>query len=173
MLSLINILHQLFQPYSIAKEAGKALTDAIYHIKMDDVFKDHYVIFVYSLLTDIEPDENRQVYDLPKLWSQVDGLIDRDELFRSFSKECKELDLPFMEYDIATACIKAQNEWAEDFMVATADWMLKANEDEIIRTQAAFWDNGHIRVDTTACKNYRDWLIDNDLSNLVNNITIK
>ena len=60
---------------------------------------------------------------------------------------------------------KAQTEWAEDIMVATADFILKWCEEDIT-TQVALWDNGHIQVDTHVCKLYRDWLTNNYLSKL-------
>ena len=52
-------------------------------------------------------------------------------------------------------------------MIATADFILKWYEEDIT-TQVAFWtmDNGHIQVDTHVCKLYRDWLMNNYLSEL-------
>ena len=53
-----------------------------------------------------------------------------------------------------------ETEWTEDIRIATADFILKWY-DEGITTQVAFWDNGHIQVDTHVCK---DWLMNNNLS---------
>ena len=165
------ILNQIFQPYTIVTEAAKALTEALQHIKMDEVFKDNYMIFAFERLPLIEPVCERQVHDLPQLWNKVDNLIDRDEFFLSFSSHCKQLDLPFTQYDLDSAFEKAQTEWAGEIMVATADFLLKWNEDLDILTQVACWINGHIHVDTNVCTLYRDWLMNNHLSELMNNMT--
>ena len=154
----------MFQQPSIAKEAGKALTQALHHINMDEVFKDNYKMFVFDRLPLIEPVYQRQVHDLPQLWSKVDDPIDREEFFLVFASQCRELDLPFAEYDLDSAFVKAQTEWAEDLMVATADLIVKWYEDEDIPSQVTFWDNGHICVDTTLCVKYRDWSMMNYLS---------
>ena len=140
-----------------AKKAPKRKAAAA----MDEVFKDTYKDYAFSLLPLIESVDQRQVHDMPLLWNKVDELIDRDEFFLSFAAECKEMDLPYTKYDLDSAFIKAQTEWAEDLMVATADYILKWFEHEVISTQVAFWDDGHICVDTTVCKRYRDWLIGN------------
>ena len=166
MLSLMQLLHHLFQQTSIAKEARKALTQALQHINMDQVFKDNYRTFAFAGLSFIEPKYQRRVYDLPQLWDKVDQWINRDDFFLSFSSECRELDLPFAEYDLDSAFVKPQTEWAEDLMVATADQIVKWFEDEDIPSQVAFWDNGHICVDTTLCVKYRDWSMMNYLSEL-------
>ena len=86
---------------------------------MDKVFKENYKMFVFDRLPLIEPVYQRQVHDLPQLWSKVE--VDREEFFLAFSSECRELDLPFAEYDLDSAFVKAQTEWAEGLMVATAD----------------------------------------------------
>ena len=51
-------------------------------------------------------------------------------------------------------------------MVATADQIVKWFEDEDIPSQVAFWDNGHICVDTALCVKYRDWSMMNYLFEL-------
>ena len=61
------------------------------------------------------------------------------------------MELPFTEYDLDRAFEKAQTKWAENIMIATADFILKWYEEDIT-TQVAFWDNGHIQVDTHVCK---------------------
>ena len=157
-------MYILYQPCSIFEDAKKALTKAIQHINMDKVFKENYKMFVFDRLPLIEPVYQRQVHDLPQLWSKVE--VDREEFFLAFSSECRELDLPFAEYDLDSAFVKAQTEWAEDLMVATADQIVKWFEDEDIPSQVAFWDNGHICVDTTLCVKYRDWSMMNYLSEL-------
>lgn len=161
MLSLMHILHQLFQPSTMARSAATALIEAIQHIKMDDVFKFNYRVFAFSILPEIEPESYRQVHDLPQLWERVNDLINRDEFYLAFSSECQELDLPFPDYDLDSAFIKAQTEWAEEIMVATADYIVKWEEDEDISEQVAFWKNGRIQVDTNLCKHYGDWLKNN------------
>ena len=95
----------------------------------------------------------------------MDDLIYREEFFLAFASQCNRLELPFTEYDLDSAFEKAQIEWAEDIMIATADFILKWYE-EIITIQAAFWENGHIQVDTHVCNLYRDWLVNNYLSEL-------
>ena len=159
---MLSLMYILYQPCSIFEDAKKALTEAIQHINMDKVFKENYKMFVFDRLPLIEPVYQRQVHDLPQLWSKVDDLIDREEFFLAFASQCKEL--PFTEYDLDSAFEKAQTEWAEDIMIATADFILKWYEEDIT-TQVAFWDNGHIQVDTHVCI-YRDWLMNNYLSEL-------
>ena len=70
LLSLIQLLHHLFQQPSIAKEDGKALTQALQHINMDQMFKDNYRTFAFAGLSFIEPMYQRQVHDLPEMWRQ-------------------------------------------------------------------------------------------------------
>ena len=183
----MQLLNHLFQKPSIAEEARIALTEAIesmtmdndtgsemldQDIKMESIFKQTYTTFAFSKLPLIEPDTNRQVHDLPQLWEKVDQLIDRDEFFLSFAVHCKELDLPFMELDLDSAFIKAQAEWAEDIMISTANFILKWNEDVMLYSQVAFWEDGHIIVDTTKCTTYRDWLINNYLCELTNELSV-
>ena len=67
--------------------------------------------------------------------------VDREEFFLAFAS----LELPFTEYNLDS--VQAQTEWAEDIMIATADFILKWYEEDIT-TQVAFWHNGHIQVDT-------------------------
>ena len=45
----------------------------------------------------------------------------------------------------------------------TADYILKWNEDEIITSQVAFWEDGQIALDTMKCKKYKDWLLYSDV----------
>ena len=162
MLSLLHVLHQYFQPVTdIARSGATALIEAVQHIKMDEVFKTNYSVFAFAKLPLIEPEYQRQVHDLPQLWESVDDLINRDEFYLSFSSECQELDLPFPDYDLDSAFIKAQTEWAEEIMVATADYIVKWYEDDIIIDQVASWKNGRIEVNTDLCKNYGDWLKNN------------
>lgn len=162
MLSLLNILYQYLQPTTVmARNAATALIEAIQHIKMDEVFKTNYTIFAFSKLPNIEPEYQRQVHDLPQLWSQVDGLVDRDEFYLAFSSECQELDLPFPNYDLNSAFIKAQTEWAQELMTATADYIVKWEEDDEIKDQVAFWKNDRIEVDTNLAKKYGEWLKNN------------
>jgi len=165
--SLIYILNQILQPYIIVTDAAKALQ----HMTMDEVFKDHYKLFAFARLFRVEAVSERHVHDLPQLWNKVDKEIDRDEFFSLFSRECKELNLPYKQYDLDNAFEKAQTEWAEEIMVATADQLLKWNEDEIIKTQVAFWKNGPIHVHTNVCKVYRDWLMVNYMSELMKDMT--
>lgn len=158
MLSLTQLLYHLFHHTPIAVEAVKALTDAIHHIKMDELFKENYTFFAFLRLDDIEPVYQRQVHDLPELWSQLDNVIERDQFFVSFSMDCEQLNLPAEEYDMDAAFHKAQSEWAQELMVSTANYILKWNEDKHITTQVASWQNGQICVDTSVCNKYRDWL---------------
>ena len=165
------MFHQMVKPHNIVTEAAKALTEALTIINMDQVFKDNYKIYAFSKLPKIEPVSGRQVHDLPELWNKVDNLIDREEFLLSFAWECQQLNLPFEEYDLEYAFIKAQTEWAAEIMTATADFILKWNEDEEITSQVACWKNGQIHVDTNMCKRYRNWLMDNYLCDLMNDMT--
>ena len=97
------------------EDAKKALTEAIQHINMD---KENYKMFVFDRLPLIEPVYQREVHDLPQLWSKADDLIDRKDFFLAFASQCNRLELPFNEYDMDSAFEKAQTEWAED-MIAT------------------------------------------------------
>ena len=51
-------------------------------------------------------------------------------------------------------------------MVATADYILKWHEDEMILAQVASWNKGQIQVDTNLCKRYGNWLMNNYLSDM-------
>ena len=158
MLSLMQLLYHQFYPSTIAKEAAKALTDALYHIKMDQVFKENYVFYAFLRLDDVEPVYQRQVHDLPQLWHQLDDVIDRDEFAASFRMHCEHLNLPAEDYDLDIAFFKAQHEWAGELMQATANYILTWNENRKITTPVASLQNGRICVDTSLCVKYRDWL---------------
>lgn len=161
MLSLTQLLYHIFQPEStIAEEAVKALTDAIHHVKMDQVFKEKYTFFAFLRLDILEPKYHLQVYNLHELWPKLNDVIDRETFFRFFSQECQELNLSAEEYDLDSAFLKAQNEWAVELMVATADFILKWNENKVISTPVASWQHGHICVDQNVCTQYRDRLFD-------------
>ena len=112
MLSLMQLLFGQFHQSTIVKEASKALTDAIYHIKMDQVFKENYVFYAFLRLDDVEPVYQRQVYNLSHLWHKLDDVIDRDEFAASFNMHCEHLNLPAVDYDMDIAFHKAQHEWA-------------------------------------------------------------
>ena len=87
-------MYILHQPCSIFEDAKKALTGAIQHINVDKVF--------------IDPVYQRQVHNLPQLWSKVDDLIDREKFCLAFASQCNRLELPFTEYDLDSALEKAQ-----------------------------------------------------------------
>ena len=99
---MLSLMHVLFQP-SIVNEAAKALAEAIESINMDkttdknmemeDIFKQTYTTFAFSRLPLLEPNINRQVHDLPKLWEEVDQLIDRDDFHLAFASHCKQKNL--------------------------------------------------------------------------------
>ena len=78
MCSLMYILNQILQPITIVTDAAKALTEALHHMKMDEVFKHNYKIYAFARLPRVEPVSERQVHDLPQLWNKVDKEIDRD-----------------------------------------------------------------------------------------------
>ena len=63
--------------------------------------------------------------------------VDREEFFLAFAS----LELPFTEYNLDS--VQAQTEWAEDIMIATADFILKKKT-----SQLKLLNNGHIQVDT-------------------------
>ena len=105
---MLSLMYILYQPCTIFEYAKKALTEAMQHINMDKVFKDNYKMLVFDRLPLIEPVYQRQVHDLPQLWSKVD-LIDQEEFFLAFASQCEEL--PFTEYDPYSAFKKAQTEW--------------------------------------------------------------
>ncbi len=164
MMSLMQLL--FFKQPTIAEEVSKILTNTIQHIKMDEVFKNNYTFFAFLRLDNIEPRWQVQVRDLHKLWSKLVDVINRDDLSTIFIMECQELDLPVDEYDLDDAFHKAQNEWAQELMVSTADYILRWNEDKVISTQVASWHDGHICVDVTVCVKYRDWVFHDDLSDM-------
>ena len=165
---MLSLMHILFQP-SIANEAAKALAEAIEsinmdgttdkHMEMEDIFKQTYTSFAFSRLPLLEPNNNRQVHDLPKLWEEVDQLIDRDDFHLAFASHCKQLDLPHEDFNLEYAFNEAQGKWAQDIMLQTADFILRWNEDDAIPEKVVFWNDGHIIVDTTVCKKYMEWLV--------------
>ena len=153
----IKALVKGFQRVKIDSDVGSD-----HDIEMENIFKDIYSTFIFSIIPSIEPNVYHQVHHLPQLFEKVEKLIDRDDFFLSFTIHCKELDLPFMEFDLTSAFVKAQREWAQDIMIQTADLILKWYENEIITSQVAFWEDGQINVDSVKCKNYKDWLLHND-----------
>ena len=62
--------------------------------------------------------------------------------------------------------------WACDLMLQTANFILRWNEDVAILSQAAFREDGNIIVDTTKCEKYKEWLINNYLCDLTNDMSI-
>ena len=124
---------------------------------MDGVFKESYTFFAFLQLDMIEPVWQHQVRDLPELWYQLNDAIDRDRFFKCFSMKCQQRHLPVEEYDLDSAFHKAQNDWAQELMVATADYILKWYEDCTFSTPVASWRDGHICVDQSVCAKYREW----------------
>ena len=164
MLSLMQLL--FYKQPTIAEEVSKILTGAIQQINMDEVFKENYTFFAFLHLDKIDPVWQRQVHELPELWPQLVDVIKRDELSTIFKMECQELNLPVDEYNLDIAFHKAQNEWAQELMVSTADYILKWNEDKVISTPVAAWCAGRIRVDIGQCVKYRDYIFDDYMSEL-------
>lgn len=66
-----------------------------------------------------------QVVNMPNLWESVGNRIDRTHFTKMFVGECKELGLPYQTYDMDDAFNKANGEWAEELIVATATYILK------------------------------------------------
>ncbi len=162
MLSLAQLLSHLFhqqQQLNIVEEARKALTNAIHHLKMDQVFKENYTFVAFLRLDILEPKYHLQVSNLPELWTKLNDVINRETFSQLFSLECQELNLSADEYDLNSAFLKAQNEWAVELMVTTAEYILKWNEDRVISTPVATWHHGQICVDQNICTKYRDCFI--------------
>ena len=132
---------------------------------MENVFKHEYMSFAFSRLPLLEPDSNRQVYDLPELWKQLDSLLDHEDFHLMFAEHCDQLDLPHEQFDLENAFHKAQAEWAQHIMLQTADFILRWNEDNPITRPVVFWSNDYIFVDTSVCVKYRDWLLNYNNNN--------
>lgn len=144
-----------YKPKTVAEEVSNILTSAIQHTKMDEIFKNNYIFFAFLRLDRVEPMWQYQVRELHELWPKLVDVIDRDDISTIFTMECQEVGLPVEEYDLDSAFLKAQNEWAQELMVATANCILRWNENKVITTPVACWHNGRIFVDIIVCDRYR------------------
>ncbi len=134
---------------------------------MDNVFKEQYTVFIFSLLPRIKHDKRMgdyckfEVDHLHELWNQASDMIDRAEFWLGFTSECCELNLPYEDYDIEEAFEKARKEWKEELMLQVADKNLKWYDDDIPpKAKVVTIVNGRIQVDTSICRLYASYDIE-------------
>ena len=98
---------------------------------MDDVFKENYITYIFSLLPELEVEWKNQIVNMHDLWMDTGRLLDKNEFLKSFSIECEELNLPAESYNINEAFHKANNEWSIELMLTVSDWTIKFYHDDI------------------------------------------
>ena len=123
---------------------------------MDKQFKFIYNVYAFSLLpqlVDSESEWQDQVLYMTELWEKVQPLINKEQFKNMFKRSCEELNLPHGTYDMDEAFHKANGEWAEELMLATADQILKWYDDNIpLKAEGVVkFKNGRIVVNTNIC----------------------
>ena len=109
----------------------------------------------FLLLERLQREWELQVQNLHDFWNAVGDMIDRAELWLSFTSECFELELSFEDYAIEEAFEKAKKEWSEELMILVADMILKWYDDDIPTTaKIVTMEDGRIQVDIAICQLY-------------------
>ena len=123
---------------------------------MDDIFKEDYLLSVFSVLPDVEPDWQKQVNTMAEIWDEGVKLIDHKLLLKVFRDECQELSLPVETFDYDRAYRLAATEWRIELMLAVVEKIIKWYDDDVPldATELAVWDvvKQEIVVDRTVCK---------------------
>ena len=123
---------------------------------MDDVFKEDYLLSVFSVLPDVEPDWQKQVNTMAEIWDEGVKLIDHKLLLKVFRDECRELSLPVETFDYERAYRLAATDWRIELMLAVVEKIIKWYDDDVSleATELAVWDvfKQQIVVDRTVCK---------------------
>ena len=129
---------------------------------MDDIFKNDYKCYAFAFLPDVERSWMKQVVNMPELWDKVGQCIDRTQFTATIISECQELDLPYNTYNLDEAFNKAQNEWADELIIATATYILKwyveVDEDLYLPDEVVELTNGHILVKDNLGHMIKDYL---------------
>ena len=123
---------------------------------MDDVFKEDYLLSVFSVLPDVEPDWQKQVNTMTEIWDEGVKLIDHKLLLKVFRDECRELSLPVETFDYERAYRLAATDWRIELMLAVVEKIIKWYDDDVSleATELAVWDvvKQQIDVDRSVCK---------------------
>ena len=123
---------------------------------MDDVFKEDYLLSVFSVLPDVEPDWRKEVNTMAEIWDEGVKLIDHKLLRKLFESECLELSLPVETFDYERAYRLAATEWRIELMLAVVEKTIKHYDDDVSldATELAVWDVAKqiIVIDRTVCK---------------------
>ena len=123
---------------------------------MDDIFKEDYLLSVFSVLSEVEPDWRKQVNNMADIWDEGVRLIDHKLLHSLFESECQELSLPFETFDYERAYKLAATEWRIKLMLAVVEKIIKWYDDDVSleATELAVWDvfKQQIVVDRSLCK---------------------
>ena len=126
------------------------------HRSMDDLFKVDYLLSVFSVLSQVEPDWRKQVNNMADIWDEGVRLIDHKLLHSLFESECQELSLPFETFDYERAYKLAATEWRIELMLAVVEKIIKWFDDDVSleATELAVWDvfKQQIVVDRSVCK---------------------
>ena len=124
---------------------------------LDDVFKFVYINFMYSPLCQLEPDWKKRVINIFKLWDDAGKQIIKEEFALQFHKECHELHLSDVAYNLEKAYQSANQEWRIELMMSMVDVFLKHNNRSIdYKTDTVFWDMSRQQmvVNYTICKHF-------------------
>ena len=123
---------------------------------MDDIFKVDYLLSVFSVLGEVEPDWRIQVNTMAEIWDEGVKLIDHKLLRKLFESECQELSLPVETFDYERAYRLAATEWRIELMLAVVERILKHYDDDVPleAIELAVWDvaKQEIIIDRTVCK---------------------
>ena len=123
---------------------------------MDDIFKEDYLLSVFSVLPNVEPDWQKQVNTMTEIWDEGVKLIDHKLLLKVFRDECRELSLPVETFDYERAYRLAATDWRIELMLAVVEKIIKWYDDDVSleATELAVWDvvKQQIDVDRSVCK---------------------
>ena len=123
---------------------------------MENIFKFDYMLSVFSVLGQVEPDWRKQVNNIINIWDQGVQLINRELLQCLFVNECRELRLPVETFDFERAYNLAATEWRIELMLAVVEQIIKWFDDDVSlhATELAVWDvaKQEIIIDRSVCK---------------------
>ena len=123
---------------------------------MENIFKFDYMLSVFSVLGQVEPDWRKQVNNIINIWDHGVQLINRELLQCLFVNECRELRLPVETFDFERAYNLAATEWRIELMLAVVEQIIKWFDDDVSlhATELAVWDiaKQEIIIDRSVCK---------------------
>ena len=98
---------------------------------MDDIFKVDYLLSVFAVLGQVEPQWEKQINNMAEIWDEGVKHIDHDALRSLFRNECDDMSLPWETYDLEQAYISAKHEWRIELMLAVVEKIIKWYIDDV------------------------------------------